>query len=648
MRPFLTLALLCAAILVAGSALAQRVVSPHGEFVLWAPTTPTHTYATSDLPQAFKVREREAGSPYADALLQFEVELGEDGAIRQTMTQVRYYLTQNAVQRSGNLTFWVDSFSDVGTVDQAYTLLPDGRRLDVDPDSIQVIPEIRDDIFSDAYEVIVPFFGLEKDAIAVLVTTTEQKPGVWPLPWSRVYFPRTFVPRLDFRFHLTWDEGVPSPLWQTDDPDLVCDTPSARTFECRATDIPVFPDDPHVYYRDVLPSLVVAEPAQWDELAGTVGGFVDDAITDDSAFDAALDRILAGAESVRERLARIHRFVSQDVRYIGLEQGLGGIIPRPASQTLASRFGDCKDKTTLFIALARRAGMDAYPVLTTFSRFDPDKLLLPGTAYFDHMVACVRLGPSEEYCVDLTDPYNGYDTLSSSLNGAIRFDLVAAPAAPGAFRTSPFAWIVDVTSDIDYRDNGDIAEHQTRTYDGPYAGNLRSAMLSRDRYQRREWLLEQYHGSVSDRVDPEFELHRLEDVEAPLTIESTVLYENTFDPDDPSDITEFQGWLSYEARSLRTGNSHHGYRFSGLRYTERTTYRLPLDRQVRHVGAQVAFDSPFGRFTRTSRRSGSVLNVVTELSIPSAEIAPGDVDAFNRFIGHVNENARIVFSAEPP
>lgn len=648
MRRLLTAAVMCAAMLPAGHALAQMVVSPHGDFVLWAPAPPTHTYAAVDLPPDVKTRERDAGTPYADPLLRFDIEMAADGTIRQTMTQMRYYLTQNAVQRSGNLTFWVDSFSDVGTIEQAYTLLPDGRRLDVDPGSIQVIPEIRDDIFSDSYEVIVPFFGVEKDAIAVLVTTTEQKPDVWPLPWSRVFYPQTLVPRSEFLLRLTWDDGVPAPVWQTDDPDLTCETPAPRTVECRSTDIEYFPNDPHVVYRDVLPSLVVAEQSGWDELAATVGSFVDGAITDDAALDDTLDRLLAGARTQEERLARIHRFVSQDVRYVGLEQGLGGIIPRPASQTLASRFGDCKDKTTLFIALARRAGMHAYPVLTTFSRFDPDKLLLPGTVYFDHMVACVPMAGGFEHCVDLTDPYRPHDTLSSSLNGAIRFDLVDAPNPPGTFTTRRYAWIVNVVNDVEYRDNGDVAEHQMRTYRGSYAGEMRAGMLSRDRYERTQWLLDQYHGSVSDRIDPDFELHDLEDVDAPLTIESTALYENTFDPLDTSDFSEFQGWLTYEARSLLTGNVHHGYRFSGLSYSEQTSVRVPHDRLIRHAGAQVEFETPFGRFTRTSRREGSALNVRTELSIPSARIAPEDVEAFNRFIGHVSDHARIVFSADAP
>lgn len=487
MKSILTLCLLCCAMALAGPVRAAEILSPHGDFLQWAPTAPTMTYADVDLPPDYKARERAAETPVAEPFVRLEVHLGADGTIRRSGSRARFYLTQSGVQRSGNLTFWVDSFSEIATIEQAYTLFPDGRRLDVDPNSVQLIQEISDNIFSDAYEVIVPFYGLEKDAVAVLVTRIEEKPGVWPLPWSRVYFPRTFVPRGEFQFSLTWDDGVEDPLWQTDYADFACTTPSPRQVLCRAEDIAIYPDDPNVHYRDVLPSLVVSERTSWQELAGMVGAFVDSAITDDVALDTALDRLLAGAEDDQERLRRMHRFVSQDIRYIGLEQGLGGIIPRPAAQTLASRFGDCKDKTTLFIALARQAGMDAYPVLTTFDRFDPS---------------------------------------------------------------------------------------------------------------------------------------------------------------DTSDFTDWQGWLSYEARSSRSDNIHHNYRFPGLKYTERAEYRLPETRRLGHVGAQISFETPFGVFQRNSRLSGGALAVVTELSIPSVEIPPDRIAEFNAFIGHITDNASIVFSTE--
>lgn len=170
--------------------------------------------------------------------------------------------------------------------------------------------------------------------------------------------------------------------------------------------------------------------------------------------------------------------------------------------------------------------------------------------------------------------------------------------------------------------------------------------MSRDRSQRHDWLTDQYHETVSNRVDPEFDLHGLSDVGAPLIIESTVRYRDLFDPSDTSDFTDWQGWLSYEARSSRSDNIHHNYRFPGLKYTERAEYRLPETRRLGHVGAQISFETPFGVFQRNSRLSGGALAVVTELSIPSVEIPPDRIAEFNAFIGHITDNASIVFSTE--
>lgn len=162
MKSILTLCMLCCALALAGRAPAAEILSPHGEFLQWELQAPTMTYADVDLPVDYKARERDAETPFAEPFRHVDVHLGADGAIRRSGRQARYYLTQNGVQRSGNLTFWVDSFSEIATIEQAYTLMPDGRRLDVDPNSIQLIQQNTDDIFSDAYEVVVPYFGFRR------------------------------------------------------------------------------------------------------------------------------------------------------------------------------------------------------------------------------------------------------------------------------------------------------------------------------------------------------------------------------------------------------------------------------------------------------------------------------------------------------
>lgn len=628
------------------SVAAAEPVALHGDFVLWSPQAPSFDYAGLDLPAGYKAEQRQSDTPVVEPLERIYVHFGADGTVGRTGARARYYINRTGVREAGNMVMWVDSFSDVATIHEAYTLLPDGQRIPVEPAAIQVLPYDRDDIFSDYFRVIVPFAGLEPDAIAVLSSTVQQRPDVWPLPWSRVYQPQFFVPRREFDFRLSWDSGVAQPLWRTDFADLDCTQPADRTVRCRATDIESYPEDPQVHYRDVLPSLVVAQQTSWQELSDAVRSFVESALDDDPTLEATVSRLLAGAGSDEQKLERLHRFVSQDIRYVGLEHGLGGIIPRPAALTLARRFGDCKDKTALFIALARRAGMDAYPVLTSFDRFEPEKLLLPGASYFDHMVACVPMADGGEYCVDLTDPHNSYGNLSSALTGAIRLDLADGPTRLGRFGVPRFSWIVDLESELRIRANGDVEERQVRAYGGPYAGDVRSVLRSYDHWQRQDWLLGQYQEVVSGLVEPEFEVDGLDDPSERLTIRSSTVYPAVHDPDDRFSFSERQGWLIYEASSAHTGNRHHGYRFPGLRYREHMSIHLPADRHVGHRGAMVDFRSDFGEFRRWSDLDGAVLTVTTEVSIPERFVTEDRLEAFNRFLGHINDNALFSFSAE--
>ena len=60
--------------------------------------------------------------------------------------------------------------------------------------------------------------------------------------------------------------------------------------------------------------------------------------------------------------------MSQDIRYVGIEKGTGGIMPRDPGLTFRQRFGDCKDKATLFLAMAKQAGFSAYPMLVATRR----------------------------------------------------------------------------------------------------------------------------------------------------------------------------------------------------------------------------------------------------------------------------------------
>ena len=65
---------------------------------------------------------------------------------------------------------------------------------------------------------------------------------------------------------------------------------------------------------------------------------------------------------------------------------------------LATGYGDCKDKATLFVAVVKALGFQAYPaLLNSGGRVDP---ALPSIAQFDHAIAAVER-PAGRVYVDL-------------------------------------------------------------------------------------------------------------------------------------------------------------------------------------------------------------------------------------------------------
>ena len=70
-------------------------------------------------------------------------------------------------------------------------------------------------------------------------------------------------------------------------------------------------------------------------------------------------QLIKGARTDRDKIAAIQEFVLRSTRYVALEFGIYSYKPYPVAQTFARRFGDCKDKASLMIAMLREAGIDA-------------------------------------------------------------------------------------------------------------------------------------------------------------------------------------------------------------------------------------------------------------------------------------------------
>lgn len=100
-------------------------------------------------------------------------------------------------------------------------------------------------------------------------------------------------------------------------------------------------------------------------------------------------------------LMRATAFVQGQIRYTGLDMGDNSHKPHVPEETLRNRYGDCKDKATLLIALLSLAGVPAEPVLVNTRPGYDLHAALPGANVFNHVVVRAHL-PSGEVWVDGT------------------------------------------------------------------------------------------------------------------------------------------------------------------------------------------------------------------------------------------------------
>jgi len=111
-----------------------------------------------------------------------------------------------------------------------------------------------------------------------------------------------------------------------------------------------------------------------------------DRLSDASPIKQEAKRIAAAHASPLDRASAALKLVQQDVRYIYVGLNSGNLTPATADETWSRRYGDCKGKTALLLAMLGELGIEAEPVLANSAGSD-DGLdeRLPSPKMFDHV-----------------------------------------------------------------------------------------------------------------------------------------------------------------------------------------------------------------------------------------------------------------------
>lgn len=148
----------------------------------------------------------------------------------------------------------------------------------------------------------------------------------------------------------------------------------------------------------VYPYFAFSTGRSWQEVATRYATVVDQQIRLGN-----LKALLEGVDRTGSALAIATRMTAElhkQIRYTGVEFGESEIVPHSPEETLKRKYGDCKDKASLLVAMLRAAGLKASVALLD-AEFGTDvDRELPGLGVFNH--AIVYLAGEQPLWIDAT------------------------------------------------------------------------------------------------------------------------------------------------------------------------------------------------------------------------------------------------------
>jgi tetratricopeptide (TPR) repeat protein len=204
------------------------------------------------------------------------------------------------------------------------------------------------------------------------------------------------------------------------DPEIT-DVENMKLYKWELDNQPAVKDETYMgAYVDVAPTLFYSSIPDWKYVSDWYKDLTTSKFNSDYVLKETVDKLLKGKENLSqlEKAKIFYNYILENITYSSVSFLQGNYIPQKASRTITTRLGDCKDLSTLFVALCREAGINANLVLISTRDKGNHTLMLPCIG-FNHCIAQLNIGV-QKYYLELTDntlPFGS--ALSDDLNSEI-------------------------------------------------------------------------------------------------------------------------------------------------------------------------------------------------------------------------------------
>ena len=248
-------------------------------------------------------------------------------------------------------------------------------------------------------------------------------------------------------------------------------------------------------------TLEVTQFQTWAEVSGLMAPLYVKAanIASGSPLRAEVDKIRRLSNDPKVRTEAALSLVQDQIHYVALSMNLGGYVPADADATWTRRFGDCKGKSVLLLAILNELNIDAEAVLVDTQTGETLGESLPMLRVFDHVFVRVNL-KGKTYWIDGTRSHdvNLDDIPIPSFGWVLPIRATGAKLErlqPSRFRVPAFESLKRIDASGGYDIPAKV--HAEYVYRGDLAITWQAALANLGKAESQRYLREYWRGQLS-------------------------------------------------------------------------------------------------------------------------------------------------------
>ena len=548
-----------------------------------------------------------------------------DGSFTQDQTRSIRIETDEGVKSYGQIPNSYSNALESFDVVEAYTTTRDGKRIDVSPDAIltQQSPESAyAPTFDDGRVKTIVFPGVQ---VGATITMRTRKTQLKPLFPGQFFMTDAFLDNKAFESAKVTVYAPAALKLYAEAIDMqgglvVADDNGKQMWQWSIKDTQAHPSEqgaPSII--DHSPRLTITTFANYEGVGRAYVARASQQAAVTPGIQALADEVTKGITDRRDQANAIYRWVSDNVRYVAIYLGFGGVVPHSAQAVLDARYGDCKDHTTLLEALLAAKGIKSSVVLVNAdNRYWLPKVAEP-LAVFNHAITYI---PEFDIYVDSTAGMARFGVLPGTEDG--KSALITDNGSGGAT-------LVTLALRTPATDRVSVQSEVVFDSEGTARGTSQI-----DNLGEFDWIARSVFASLRSGMEPVFAQRMLTMSGADGSgryihgdlhnLKEAFQYQTKFELPDyaqfpgPGAIRVPQGLNSFTNIAsafelVTTSQRRFPLLFSGRHISETTTINLPGIVKVSSLPQPAKVTSMFGTYTSSYAASGQVITVTRILDI---------------------------------